>query len=138
MENIKRLFEIENMEDLDEIEKKIIRNKIELNNYIESNDYQQYESLYEKLISLIKEKRNFSEINFSKFNISDNKNFENYNVEENNLNEMFDFIKKLKDNYDNLFTISIEICKPEYHDLYSNKLISQNANFIFNKNNKPV
>ena len=44
---------------------------------------------------------------------------------------MFDFIKKLKDNYDNLFIISLEKSTIEYHELDNNKIITKNLNFIF-------
>ena len=136
MNTINKLLGIESIEDLEKIEKKIKKNKIKKNDFIESNDYEKYESLYNQLISNIIEIRNLSDIDYSQIKISNNINFEIYEIKETELSEMFDFIKKLKDNYDNLFIISLEKSTIEYHELDNNKIITKNLNFIFKQNNK--
>ena len=136
MENIiKKLLEIKNKQNFDEIKKIINKYKIEINDYIENSEYNSYLTLKEELNSVIKQLNFLKDLKIEENN---NCNYNKYEIEETNLQKINELIKILKNKcFDEIKVEKIDI--DNNFDNYSldDIKIKQYGNFIFNKNNEP-
>ena len=139
-ENLKAL---EKTEDINEILKLINSNKLDKNNFIESNDYQVYLDLLNNINSNINCLKKLND-SYSFLNIQIPTNIQIENIEENDIDIIYKVITKLK-KYSLFFSL-FEIDKIQMENNYNilnlipiNIYGRHDFNFIFkNENNKPV
>ena len=140
---IDKLFNINNLKDLDKIQKNIKENQIEYNEYIESNHYKQYENLVKEITSNINILKSMPKKDLL-LNEEISNEVERFQIMEEDIYSLYKLILQIHENlnYISLFKIekiNINMNNNIYNSISKRIYSKQSSNFIFKKgNNSPT